>query len=193
MENNEVLVEISARHLHLSQADLETLFGEGYQLTVKKELSQPGQFACEERVKVVGAKGEFPSVSVLGPVRNATQVEISLTDARSIGVAAPVRESGDIAGSGSCKLVGPKGEIELKEGVIAAKRHIHATTADAARMGVENGQIVSVEIPTSNGRNLIFGDVVVRVSDSYALAMHIDTDESNAAGMAPNTIGRVIK
>lgn len=193
MENNEVLVEISARHLHLSQADLETLFGEGYQLTVKKELSQPGQFACEERVKVVGAKGEFPAVSVLGPVRNATQVEISLTDARSIGVAAPVRESGDIAGSGSCKLVGPKGEIELKEGVIAAKRHIHATTADAARMGVENGQIVSVEIPTSNGRNLIFGDVVVRVSDSYALAMHIDTDESNAAGMAPNTIGRVIK
>ncbi|MCH5317315.1 MAG: phosphate propanoyltransferase [Eubacterium sp.] len=193
MENNEVLVEISARHLHLSQADLETLFGEGYQLTVKKELSQPGQFACEERVKVVGAKGEFPAVSVLGPVRNATQVEISLTDARSIGVVAPVRESGDIAGSGSCKLVGPKGEIELKEGVIAAKRHIHATTADAERMGVENGQIVSVEIPTSNGRNLIFGDVVVRVSDSYALAMHIDTDESNAAGMAPNTIGRVIK
>lgn len=193
MENNEVLVEISARHLHLSQADLETLFGEGYQLTVKKELSQPGQFACEERVKVVGAKGEFPAVSVLGPVRNATQVEISLTDARSIGVAAPVRESGDIAGSGSCKLVGPKGEIELKEGVIAAKRHIHATTADAEKMGVENGQIVSVEIPTSNGRNLIFGDVVVRVSDSYALAMHIDTDESNAAGMAPNTIGKVIK
>lgn len=193
MENNEVLVEISARHLHLSQADLETLFGEGYELTVKKELSQPGQFACEERVKVVGAKGEFPAVSVLGPVRNATQVEISLTDARSIGVAAPVRESGDIAGSGSCKLVGPKGELELKEGVIAAKRHIHATTADAQRMGVENGQIVSVEIPTSNGRNLIFGDVVVRVSDSYALAMHIDTDESNAAGMAPNTIGRVIK
>lgn len=193
MENNEVLVEISARHLHLSQADLEVLFGEGYQLTVKKELSQPGQFACEERVKVVGAKGEFPAVSVLGPVRNATQVEISLTDARSIGVAAPVRESGDIAGSGSCKLVGPKGEIELKEGVIAAKRHIHATTADAERMGVENGQIVSVEIPTANGRNLIFGDVVVRVSDSYALAMHIDTDESNAAGMAPNTIGRVIK
>ena len=193
MENNEVLVEISARHLHLSQADLETLFGEGYELTVKKELSQPGQFACAERVKVVGAKGEFPGVSVLGPVRNATQVEISLTDARSIGVAAPVRESGDIAGSGSCKLVGPKGEIELKEGVIAAKRHIHATTADAERMGVANGEIVSVEIPTSNGRNLVFGDVVVRVSDSYALAMHIDTDEANAAGMAPNTIGRVIK
>ena len=193
MENNEVLVEISARHLHLSQADLETLFGKGYQLTVKKALSQPGQFACEERVRVVGSKGEFPGVSVLGPVRNATQVEISLTDARSIGVTAPVRESGDIEGSGSCRLVGPKGEIELEQGVIAAKRHIHATTADAKRMGLENGQIVNVEIPTSNGRNLVFGDVVVRVSDSYALAMRIDTDEANAAGMAPNTIGKIVK
>ncbi len=193
MEKNEVLVETSARHLHLSQADLETLFGKGYELTVKKMLSQPGQFACEERVRVVGAKGEFPAVSILGPVRNATQVEISLTDARSIGVSAPVRESGDIAGSGSCKLVGPKGEIELEQGVIAAKRHIHATTADAERMGLENGQIVSVEIPSANGRKLVFGDVVVRVSDSYALAMHIDTDEANAAGMAPNTIGKIIK
>lgn len=193
MENNEVLVEISARHVHLSQKDLETLFGAGYELTKKKDLSQPGQYACEERVKVIGSKGEFPGMAVLGPVRNATQVEISLTDARSIGVNAPVRESGDIAGSGSCKLVGPAGEIEITEGVIAAKRHIHATTADADRMGVENGEIVSVEIPSSNGRNLVFGDVVVRVSDSYALAMHIDTDESNAAGMAPNTIGRVIK
>lgn len=193
MENNEVLVEISARHVHLSQADLETLFGKGYALTVKKELSQPGQFASNERVRVIGSKGEFPAVSILGPVRKATQVEISLTDARSIGVAAPVRESGDIAGSGACRLVGPEGEIEINEGVIAAKRHIHATVADAERMGLENGEIVSVEIPTSNGRNLTFGDVVVRVSDSYALAMHIDTDEANAAGMAPNTIGRVIK
>lgn len=193
MENNEVLVEISARHVHLSQEHLEVLFGEGFELTVKKELSQPGQFASNERVRVIGSKGEFPAVSILGPVRNATQVELSLTDARSIGVNAPVRESGDIAGSGACKLVGPAGEIEITEGVIAAKRHIHATTADAERMGLTNGEIVSVEIPTANGRNLTFGDVVVRVSDSYALAMHIDTDESNAAGMAPNTIGRVIK
>lgn len=193
MENNEVLVEISARHVHLSQNDLETLFGKGYELTKKKDLSQPGQYACEERVRVIGSKGEFPAMAVLGPVRKATQVEISLTDARSIGVSAPVRESGDIAGSGSCKLVGPAGEVEIAEGVIAAKRHIHATTADAERMGIENGEIVSVEIPSSNGRNLVFGDVVVRVSDSYALAMHIDTDEANAAGMAPNTIGKVIK
>lgn len=193
MENNEVLVEISARHVHLSQADLETLFGKGYELTVKKELSQPGQFASNERVRVIGTKGEFPAVSILGPVRKATQVELSLTDARSIGVNAPVRESGDIAGSGACRLVGPAGEIEISEGVIAAKRHIHATVADAERMGLENGQIVSVEIPTANERSLIFGDVVVRVSDSYALAMHIDTDESNAAGMAPNSIGKIIK
>ncbi len=188
---NQVLVEISARHVHLSKQDLEALFGKGYELTVKKMLSQPGQFACEERVKVIGAKGEFPAVSILGPCRNATQVELSLTDARSIGVSAPVRESGDIALSGACKLVGPAGEVEIKQGVIAAKRHIHATTADAEKMGLSNGQIVQVKIPTSNGRNLIFDDVVVRVSDSYALAMHIDTDEANAAGMAPNTIGTV--
>lgn len=190
---NKVLVEISARHVHLSQADLETLFGAGYELTVKKELSQPGQYACNERVRVIGAKGEFPAVSILGPVRKETQVELSLTDARSIGVTAPVRESGELEGSGSCKLVGPAGEVELAQGVIAAKRHIHATTADAERMGLTNGEIVSVEIPTANGRNLTFGDVVVRVSDSYALAMHIDTDEANAAGMAPNTMSTVIK
>lgn len=190
---NQVLVEISARHVHVSQQDLETLFGKGYELTVKKMLSQPGQFACEERVKVVGTKGEFPAVSILGPCRKDTQIELSLTDARSIGVTAPVRESGDIAGSGACKLVGPKGEVELTQGVIAAKRHIHATTADAEKMGLKNGQIVQVEIPTANGRNLTFGDVVVRVSDSYALAMHIDTDEANAAGMSPNTMGTVIK
>lgn len=190
---NQVVVEISARHIHLSQEHLDILFGEGYELTVKKMLSQPGQYACEERVKVVGTKGEFPAVSILGPVRKDTQVELSLTDARSIGVAAPVRESGDIDQSGSCILVGPKGEIEIAEGVIAAKRHIHATTKDAQEMGLENGEIVSVEIPTSNGRNLTFGDVVVRVSDSYALAMHIDTDEANAAGMAPNTMGTIIK
>ena len=188
----QVLVEISARHVHVSQEDLETLFGKGYELTVKKWLSQPGQFACEERVRVVGAKSEFPAVSILGPVRPETQVELSLTDARSIGVTAPVRESGDLEGTGTCKLVGPCGEVEISKGVIAAKRHIHATPADAEALGITNGQIVSVEIPSSNGRNLIFGDVVVRVSEKYALAMHIDTDESNAAGMAPNTMGTIL-
>ena len=188
----EVLVETSARHLHVTQADLETLFGQGYELTKKKDLSQPGQFACAERVDVVGPKKTLAGVSILGPVRPETQVELSLTDARSIGVAAPIRESGDIAGSGACKLVGPCGEVELKEGVIAAKRHIHMTTADAAAMGLEDKQIVSVKVP-SDGRAIVFGDVVVRVSDKYALAMHIDTDESNAGCVAPGTMGEIIK
>ncbi len=138
----EVLVETSARHLHVTQEVLETLFGAGYQLTKKKDLSQPGQFACAERVDVVGPKKTLAGVSILGPVRPETQVELSLTDARSIGVTAPIRESGDIAGSGACKLVGPCGEVEIAEGVIAAKRHIHMTTADAAAMGLVDKQIV---------------------------------------------------
>ncbi|MBQ1950564.1 MAG: phosphate propanoyltransferase [Clostridia bacterium] len=188
----EVLVETSARHVHVSQQDLDTLFGKGYTLTKKKDLSQPGQFACAERVDIVGPKKTLAGVSILGPVRPDTQVELSLTDARSIGVAAPVRESGDIAGSGACKIVGPCGEVEIAAGVIAAKRHIHMTTADAARMGLVDKQVVSVKMP-SDGRAVVFGDVVVRVSDSYALAMHIDTDESNAAGAAPGTMGEIIK
>ncbi|MBQ5840502.1 MAG: phosphate propanoyltransferase [Clostridia bacterium] len=188
----EVLVETSARHLHVTQEVLETLFGKGYELTKKKDLSQPGQFACAERVDVIGPKKTLAGVSILGPVRPETQVELSLTDARSIGVVAPIRESGDIAGSGACKLVGPCGEVELAEGVIVAKRHIHMTTADAARMGLEDKQVVSVKVP-SDGRAVIFGDVVVRVSDKYALAMHIDTDESNAGCVAPGTMGEIIK
>ena len=186
-----VLVETSARHIHVSREALDILFGEGYELTPKKDLSQPGQFACEERVTVVGPKKELPGVSILGPVRPETQVELSLTDARSIGISAPVRESGDIKGSAGCKLVGPKGEVELTEGVIAAKRHIHMTPEDAEAFGVKDTQVVKVEVE-SNGRSLIFGDVIVRVSPKYALAMHIDTDESNAAGMAPGTMGEVI-
>ncbi len=186
------IVETSARHVHLSPADLETLFGAGYQLTWKKDLSQPGQFACEERVTVVGPKKELKNISILGPVRNQTQVELSLTDARSIGIAAPIRESGDVAGSGACKIIGPKGEIEISEGVIVAKRHIHATVADAEALGVKNGDVVSVKID-SDGRSVIFGDVVVRVSDSYALAMHIDTDESNAAACPMNAEGEIVR
>ena len=175
----EVLVETSARHLHVTQADLETLFGKGYELTKKKDLSQPGQFACAERVDVVGPKKTLAGVSILGPVRPETQVELSLTDARSIGVAAPIRESGDIAGSGACKLVGPCGEVELSEGVIAAKRHIHLTPAAAEEFGVKDKQIVKVKC--NGARPLIFDDVVVRVHANFAPAMHIDTDESNAA------------
>lgn len=186
-----VLVETSARHVHVSQEDLETLFGKGYELTKKKDLSQPGQFACEERVQVIGAKGSFPKVSILGPVRPDTQIELSASDARSIGVDAPCRESGDIAGSGACKLVGPAGEVELSEGVIVAKRHIHATPEDAEKYGIEDKQIVSVKVE-SDGRSLVFGDVVVRVSPKYALAMHIDTDESNAAFAKPGMMGEII-
>ncbi len=189
---SKVLVETSARHVHLSAQDLETLFGKGYQLTKKKDLSQPGQYACTERVDVVGAKKTLAGVSILGPTRPTTQVEISLTDARAIGVAAPIRESGDIAGSGGCKLVGPAGEVEITEGVIAAKRHIHMTTADAAQMGLADKDVVSVKVE-SDDRSIIFGDVVVRVNDSFALAMHIDTDESNAGCVAPGTMGEIIK
>ena len=185
-----VLVETSARHIHVSREHLDILFGEGYELTKKKDLSQPGQYACAERVDVVGPKKTLPGVSILGPVRPATQVELSLTDARSIGVVAPIRESGDIAGTGACKLVGPCGEVEISEGVIAAKRHIHMTTADAAEMGLVDKQIVSVKI-ASEGRETIFGDVVVRVNDNFALAMHIDTDESNAA--CAGSVGEIIK
>ena len=186
-----VLIETSARHVHVTKETLETLFGEGYQLTKKKDLSQPGQFACEERVQVIGSKGSFPAVSILGPERPADQVEISASDARTLGVTAPVRESGDIAGSAPCKLVGPKGEVELSEGVIVAKRHIHMTPEDAARYGLKDKQVVSVKIQSAE-RSLIFGDTVVRVSPNYALAMHIDTDESNAVMAPAGTLGVIL-
>ena len=187
-----VLVDTSARHVHLSEEHIKILFGEGATLTHKKDLSQPGQFACEERVTVVGPKMSIPNVIILGPARPATQVEISLTDARTLGVNAPVRESGDVAGSGACKLVGPAGEVEIAEGVIAAKRHIHFTPADAEAAGVADKEIVSVKID-SDGRSLVLGDVVVRVSPKFAAAMHIDTDESNAACAFGECYGEIIK
>jgi putative phosphotransacetylase len=188
----EVLVETSARHVHVTREALDILFGEGFELTKKKDLSQPGQFASNERVAVIGPKGQFPAVSILGPIRPECQVEISLADARSIGVEAPVRESGDVAGSGPCKLVGPCGEVELKEGVIAAQRHIHATPEDAEKYGLKDKQLVSVKVDSGLGRSLIFSDVVVRVSPKYALAMHIDTDESNAACAVPGLMGEIL-
>ena len=186
------IVETSARHVHLTQEHLEALFGKGATLTHKKDLSQPGQFACEERVTIVGPKRELGGVSILGPVRPATQVELSATDARSIGVDAPIRESGDIAGSGACKIVGPKGEIEISEGVIVAKRHIHLTPADAEELGVKDKEIVWVKLDT-DGRKAIFGDVVVRVSEKFARAMHIDTDESNAVSAPRSLEGEIVK
>ena len=188
---NTVLVETSARHVHLSQADIETLFGAGHELTVKKMLSQPGQFACEERVDVVGPKNTIKNVSVLGPARNASQVEVSLTDARTLGISVPVRESGDLKGSAPVKLVGPAGEVELTEGAIAAQRHVHLTPETAEKFGVSDKEIVLAKLDTP--RALIFDDVVIRVSPSFADAMHIDTDESNAANAFGSYNAEIIK
>ena len=188
---NKFIVETSARHVHLTAEHIAILFGEGHTLTNKKDLSQPGQFACAERVDVVGPKNTIKGVSILGPARPASQVEISLTDARTLGVAAAIRESGDIAGTQGVKLVGPCGEVELTEGVIAAKRHIHMTPADAAEIGVSDKQIVSVKLDTD--RPLVFGDVVVRVNPNFALAMHIDTDESNAAAAFGAVYGEIVQ
>ena len=187
---SKVLVETSARHIHLTQEAVEALFGKGHQLTKKKDLSQPGQFACEEKVEVIGPKGSL-KMSVLGPVRPASQVEISLTDARSIGVAAPVRESGDIAGTPGCTLKVGDNTVELTEGVIAAKRHIHLTPKDAEEFGLKDKEIVKVRLDTP--RALIFDDVVVRVSEKFSAAMHIDTDESNAACASGAVYGEILK
>ena len=185
-----ILVETSARHVHVTQEALETLFGKGAELTNKKDLSQPGQFLCFEKVTVVGPKGEL-TCSILGPVRPDCQVEVSMTDARKLGIVPPVRESGDVAGTPGCKLIGPKGEIDIPQGVIAAKRHIHFDTKTAEDNGFKDKQIVSVALG-GEGRKLVFGDVVVRVSDRFAPAMHIDTDEANAAAVAGNVEGEII-
>lgn len=196
----EILVETSARHVHVTQETLEVLFGKGHTLSVRKMLSQPGQFASDDKVEVVGynlkdPNGPRPSakLSILGPVRKSNQVEVSFTDARTLGLTAPVRESGDIAGSGKCTLRGPAGEVELSEGVIVAKRHIHMTPKDAEEFGVKNGDIVTVEVDTKKGRKTLFGDTVIRVSESFALAMHIDTDECNAACAGGLVYGKIVK
>ncbi len=186
-----ILVEVSARHIHLSRADMDVLFGEGSELHPIKDLSQPGQFASEEKVTLKGPKGTA-GVRVLGPLRKETQVELSLTDARSLGVKAQIRESGDLEGTtGGLTIVGPKGEIAIDRGVIAAKRHIHMTPEDAAEFGVNNGDIVAVKIET-NGRSVVFADTVIRVSPNYRLAMHIDTDEANAAAIAGEAQGTLV-
>lgn len=190
--SKKILVETSARHVHLSEADMEILLGKGQTLTVKKMLSQPGQFASNERITLVGPKNSIANVLILGPTRPATQVEISLTDARALGISVPVRESGDIEGSAGIKLVGPAGEVEIPVGAIAAKRHIHLDPATAEELGVTDKQIVSAKLDT-NGRSLIFGDVVVRVNKNFAPAVHIDTDEANAAGCAGEVYAEIIK
>lgn len=191
ISKNYVQVEVSARHVHLSQADLETLFGPGATLTPKRDLSQPGQFLSEQRVNLIGPKKRKDNVSVLGPVRKQTQIELSKSDARGLGVKAPLRESGDLAGSGAITLEGPKGTVTLNEGVIIAHAHIHMTNADAQRMGVKDSQHVSVAI--GGERPITFNDVIIRVSDKYRCRMHIDTDEGNATSLGKLTLGRIIK
>ena len=188
---NKVLVETSARHIHLTTEAVNALYGEGAELIVKKMLSQPGQFAtANEKITLVGPKGTL-AVSVLGPTRPANQVELSYTDARTLGLKdVPVRESGDVAGTPGLKMVGPAGEIDITEGVIIAKRHIHMTPDDAKAFGIEDKQIVKVKINST--RTTIFDDVVCRVHPTYALAMHIDTDECNAAGAFGEVYGEVI-
>lgn len=188
----EFMVETSARHVHLTEETFKVLFGQDATLTVKKMLSQPGQFACVERVSIIGPKKELANVSILGPFRKANQVELSMTDARSIGIIGVVKESGDLSNTPGCTIKGPMGEVVIENGVIVAKRHIHATTKDASELNVKNGDVVAVEVKTAE-RSVIFKDVVVRVSDSYSLAMHIDTDESNAALCGANQVGTIIK
>ena len=190
--NNKVLVETSARHVHLSADHIEILFGKGATLTHKKDLSQPGQFACEERVTLVGPKKSIANVIILGPARKDTQVEVSFTDARTLGVSAPVRESGDVAGTPGLKLVGPAGEVDIDAGVIVAKRHIHFTPEDAAEYGVSDKEIVKLKIE-SNDRTTIFDDVVVRVNPNFAAAVHLDTDEANAACAFGECYGDIVK
>ena len=185
-----IIVESSARHAHVTKEDLETLFGAGYQLTVKRDLSQPGQFLSDEKVKLIGPKGEIDRVSILGPIRLNTQVELSFTDARSLGIAPPVRESGDICGSACVTIVGPNGQVEICEGAIVAKRHLHLTPEDCEKFGVSDKQLVSVKLPGE--RSVTFNQVVVRSSPNFRARMHIDFDEANAAGLAGEVEGEII-
>lgn len=190
---DKIIVETSARHVHVTRETLDYLFGKDFQLTPKKMLSQPGQYASNTKLLIRGPKGEMLA-SILGPERKQDQVEVSATEARTLGIKAPVRESGDLEGSAPITIVNPENgkSIDLKEGAIIAKRHIHMTKADAEHFNVKNGEIVWVKV-LGEGRNIIFGDTVVRVSDSYALAMHIDTDECNAGNCFGEMYGEIVK
>ncbi|MBO5322741.1 MAG: phosphate propanoyltransferase [Oscillospiraceae bacterium] len=183
-----VELEASGRHVHVTAAEAQRLFGHG--LTPKRDLSQPGQYLCNERVTVIGPKGQFENVAVLGPERKEAQVEISLTDGRSLGITPPIRPSGDVTGSPGVILQGPRGRVELKQGVIAAQRHIHMTPGDAARMGVKDKQIVKLQVYTK--RPLIFEEVQIRVSPDFATYVHLDYDEANACGFCPGDLGRIL-
>ncbi|WP_232699511.1 ethanolamine utilization phosphate acetyltransferase EutD [Brevibacillus daliensis] len=186
-----VEIEASGKHVHLSREAIDTLFGKGYQLTKAKELSQPGQYACKERVTLIGPKGSLHNVVVLGPERKESQVEVSLTDTLSLGIKVPVRESGKIEGTPGVIIASGSNILRLEKGLIVAKRHIHMTPDDAKKFYVENGEVVQVKV--FSNRPLIFDDVLVRVNPSYQTYMHIDYDEANACGFAKGTMGKIIK
>ncbi|MHC1748734.1 MAG: ethanolamine utilization phosphate acetyltransferase EutD [Cellulosilyticaceae bacterium] len=184
-------VEASGRHVHLTREAIDTLFGKGYKLTKVKDLSQPGQYACKERVTLIGPKGQLQNVVVLGPERSESQVEVSLTDALALGVKPEVRQSGDLNGTNGITLATNMGQITLKQGLVAAKRHIHITPEDASKFGVHDGEVVQTRIYGT--RPLIFDDVIVRVSSNFATFMHIDYDEANACGFSSGTFAKIIK
>lgn len=185
-------IETSARHVHVSETDFKKLFGEDAALTYVRELSQPGQYLCKERITIVGPKGQFENIAILGPYRKETQIELSMTDTRKIGVPGVIRQSGHTDGTPGCTLIGPNGSIELEKGVIVAKRHIHMTPLEASRARVKDNDEVFV-ITESYERGLIFADVVVRVSPSFRLAMHVDTDEANAFASDVAPTGAILK
>ncbi len=188
--DGKIPIGVSARHVHLAQAEVEQLFGENYQLTPKFELSQPGQFAAEETVVIAGPKGSIERVRILGPARSLSQVEVSWTDAMKLGLKPPLRISGDIQGSSPVTLIGPKGSVVLKEGLIIAQAHIHMSPADSARFQVVDGQ--SVQIKVEGIRPIILSNVVIRVSERYRLEMHIDTDEANAGLIQQGTLAEIV-
>ncbi|WP_282172548.1 phosphate propanoyltransferase [Cytobacillus firmus] len=190
-KNHSIPMAVSARHCHLSQRDLEILFGTGYQLTKKADLSQPGQFAANETITIAGPRGSLEKVRILGPARNMTQVEVSRTDSIKLGLKPPLRESGNIEGSSPVTLIGPKGSLYKKEGLIIAQAHIHMAPEDAEAFGLKNGEYVKVE--AEGDRPITFGNVLIRICNRYRLEMHIDTDEANAGLIAGKTAGRLVR
>ena len=187
----EVKIGLSNKHLHLQKEHIEILFGKGHELTPTKPLVQPGQFACEEKVDIVGPKNTLKGIRVLGPARPETQVEVAMTDARTLGIKAPVRESGKLEGTPGCKIVGPCGEVEIDQGVIVALRHVHLSPAQAEEAGVKDKDIVSIKIEGERG--LVFNNVLVRSGDAHEREVHLDTDEGNAAGCGPDAVCTIIK
>lgn len=185
-------IETSARHIHMCQSDFEAVFGEGRTLTYKADLSQPGQYVAQERLTVKGPKGTFENVAILGPFRPETQLEISMTDSRKLGIAGMIRQSGDTKGTPGCTLIGPEGSLDIDHGVIVAKRHIHMTPVQAIQQNVKDNDEVFV-ITKSFERSLIFADVIVRVNPNFSLAMHVDTDEANAFAGDAEPTGVILK